>query len=333
MMNKKPKTALAKLLDNIKQVEEIELPVTENAHYTLPNKREQETKSPSSFWIKDESVNEPLSLVYLNPEECKPWRFADRPEDEMGDIAELARSIKEHGQQEPVLVRPTESTNQKRFEVIFGNRRWRACQHANITMLAIVKSVSDQEAALYQKEENEQRKDLSDYARAKSYKAQLEFGVFSSEAEMSLSLNISRKTLNDLMAFIRVPAELVAAIPNFKHLSRAMAVQLSILAKDATNLEKLIKLGPKIGNHSITTSNLEKYLIGEDIPKKSSAKVVDITDRKGNSLFNMSENPHGLLTIKIHRHLSGKYQIDSLKEMLYNYLVDSKTEGYEIDET
>ena len=51
-----------------------------------------------------------------------------------------------------------------KYEVIFGERRWRACQLANVPFKAIVRDLTDSEAALLQIVENEQRQDLSEYA-------------------------------------------------------------------------------------------------------------------------------------------------------------------------
>jgi len=113
-----------------------------------------------------------VTLKYLDVNHCRPWMFADRPENEMGDINSLSESIKITGQQEPILVRPTDNEKKEQYEIIFGHRRWRACKKIGTKVLAIIKAVTDREASLFQKEENENRKDLSDFAKAKSFKAQ-----------------------------------------------------------------------------------------------------------------------------------------------------------------
>lgn len=319
MTTKKPKTALAKLLDNIKQIDQVEggevgrLDAETLQHSTQPPPVNQLSNA------EDPNLRN-MRLEYIDPQLCKPWQFADRPEDEMGDIDQLAHSIKTVGQQEPVLVRPKNTYNSISYEVIFGNRRWRAAKIAKVKLLAIVKEVSDQDAALYQKEENEERKDLSDLARAKSYKAQMDAQVFASEVDLSKKLSISRKTLNDIMAFIRIPEELAAAIPNYKFLSRAMAVKLAMLSKDKSILPRLMELSPKIGGKSINTSNIEKFVYQQETLEKEPVDKTQINDQKGNKLFVVKTNAQGQTTIQINKTLNGKYSPTQLQELIYHYL-------------
>jgi ParB family chromosome partitioning protein len=322
MTTKKPRTALAKLLDNLKQVddpvwptESVELVETPELVFTSVNAQlKREPEQPSD-----------LSLIWIDPEQCRPWRFADRPDDEMGDLQQLAESIAQHGQQEPILVRPLLGDQHCDYEIIFGNRRWRACQHAKIKLLAQVRQLTDQQAALCQKEENEQREDLSDYAKAKSYQRQLENGIFTSEADLSKGLNISRKTLNDIMAFVRVPKELRLAIPDYKHISRALAVKLAALSREKTDYIKLLKLAPRIGKQ-INTSNIEKWLAGAKTANTAVASV-NVLDNKGQPMFQMLEQVRGGLMLKIHKRYASRCSIQELQTWLTDYLSEEQPTG------
>jgi ParB family chromosome partitioning protein len=329
MSTVKPKTALARLLDNVSgmnidgaisggdvgiaQMEE------ETVLPTVPSKETQSILAPESNAIK---------IQYVDTALCQPWAFADRPEDEMGDIDALANSIKEYGQQEPILLSPINSKTNIKYEVIFGNRRWRACKRVGLSVLAIIKLTSDQEAAVYQKEENENRKDISDLARAKSLKAQLEAGIFKNELELSKALGLSRQTLNDIMAFIRIPDALINAIPNFKNLSRKTAVRLSTLAKDPQTIEGLIQLGTKIGAKEITAINLDASLYKVLNPSlhtpKHSEDIFDVTDSAGKKMFYIKNSFSSDTTIKIAKRLNGTYDVNALKEVIYQYLANSK---------
>lgn len=326
MTSKKPRTALAKLLDSMREMDQ-----PQGSAVAIPTIREPQSSislvDSSSMWndLSDlETTPEPeVCIKYLDPNDCQPWQFADRPEDEMGDIDELSLSLKNVGQQEPILVRPKVDSSVIRYEIIFGNRRWRAAKLAKIKLFAIVKQVSDQDAALFQMEENESRKDLSDLARAKSYKAQLDAGIFPSESELSKKLSLSRKTLNDIMSFIRIPEELAIAIPNFKHISRAMAVKLAVLAKDKAVLKKLISLAPKIGMKTINPHNVVNHLNSTKVTQKSMVKHEVIKNDKGNILFSVSIKENEQTLIKISAKYSHHSKIDKLKRIIHDYLAQS----------
>src|SRR5690606_14860362 len=77
----------------------------------------------------------PIELISPNPR--NPRRsFGD------ADLADLAQSIREHGLVQPVVVRPAKQEGQ--FELIAGERRWRAAQKAGLTQVpAIVRDVDD----------------------------------------------------------------------------------------------------------------------------------------------------------------------------------------------
>ena len=167
-----------------------------------------------------------------------------------------------------------------------------------MTLLAIKKTVSDKEAALFQKEENENRVNLSDYARSLSLKKQLDSNIFESEAELSKFLNISRKTLNDIFAYTRIPTEVLNAIPNVHQISRNTAVKIATLAKNKQYCERLIELGPKIGNKSISANNLQAAVLSEPTGRGRS-EVFSIHNDQDRLVAKLKKMPNGNVTINI----------------------------------
>ncbi|MEP5729920.1 MAG: plasmid partitioning protein RepB [Sulfitobacter sp.] len=88
----------------------------------------------------------------------------DGPKDRLSftdaDIATLAESIKTHGQQVPIMVRPIVD-KPGHYKIVYGRRRLRALQSLGIPAKALVRSLSDEEAILAQGQENSQRLDPS----------------------------------------------------------------------------------------------------------------------------------------------------------------------------
>ena len=84
-------------------------------------------------------------------------------------LAELADSIREQGVMQPILVRPVDGA---RFEIIAGERRWRAAQQAGLREVpALVKTVPDQAALALALIENIQREDLNPLEEAQGLEA------------------------------------------------------------------------------------------------------------------------------------------------------------------
>lgn len=88
----------------------------------------------------------------------------DGPKDRLpftdADVAALADSIRQHGQQVPILVRPLPD-RPGHYRIVYGRRRLRALRLLGIAAKALVRSVSDDEAVLAQGQENAQRLDPS----------------------------------------------------------------------------------------------------------------------------------------------------------------------------
>jgi ParB family chromosome partitioning protein len=91
-------------------------------------------------------------------------------------LEELGQSIREHGVMQPVLVRPVDGG---RFEIIAGERRWRAAQRAGLKEIpALVKAVPDQSALALALIENIQREDLNPLEQANGLQRLVdEFGL------------------------------------------------------------------------------------------------------------------------------------------------------------
>ncbi len=148
-----------------------------------------------------------------------PWGPQDRLEltavntaDE--DVQDLAESIKNSGQQVPVLLRPAEHRDGK-FEVIYGRRRILACQQLDVPVKALIRTLDDSEALIAKGLENASRQDLSFYERARFAKAILDQGYSREQAQQSLT--ISKNTLSQLERVARLVPDLVGVTIGAAH--------------------------------------------------------------------------------------------------------------------
>ena len=114
-------------------------------------------------------------------------------------LQELANSIKAQGVMQPIVIRPI---TQDKYEIIAGERRWRACQIAGIeTIPALIKAVSDEAAIAMSLIENVQRENLNPIEEAMALKRlQDEFEL--TQQEVADAVGKSRTSVTNLMRLI-----------------------------------------------------------------------------------------------------------------------------------
>jgi ParB family chromosome partitioning protein len=124
----------------------------------------------------DDDEGQRESLQMLPVDRLRPGKYQPRTRMDAASLAELALSIKEQGVMQPILVRPVDGA---RFEIVAGERRWRAAQQAGLREVpALVRSVPDQAALAVALIENIQREDLNPLEEAKGLERLIdEFGL------------------------------------------------------------------------------------------------------------------------------------------------------------
>ena len=146
----------------------------------------------------------PIEFLKANPR--NPRRsFVD------AELNELAASIKEHGVIQPIVVRQLKGTTD-RFEIIAGERRWRASQRAGLHEVPIVQiEVSDTDALEIMIIENVQREDLNAMEEALGYHA-LADEFKRSQEEIAKIVGKSRSHVANMMRLTKLPEEVQAYI-------------------------------------------------------------------------------------------------------------------------
>jgi ParB family chromosome partitioning protein len=118
-------------------------------------------------------------------------------------IEELAASIREHGVLQPIVVRPVEDG----FEVVAGERRWRAARAAGLDAVpAVVRELSDREAAVLALVENLQREDLPFFEEAEGYRRLLEEFRLSQE-DLARELGRSQPAIANKLRLLKLEPE------------------------------------------------------------------------------------------------------------------------------
>jgi ParB family chromosome partitioning protein len=151
------------------------------------------------------------SAVELDPELIEPSFISDRlSRDEDGFFMALVESIRTHGQQVPVLVRPCPD-KPGRYQVAYGHRRIRAAKVLGQKVRALIRELSDPELVIAQGKENSERKDLSFIERAVFARHLEERGFDRSTIIAALSVD-KAEVARFLSVAHSVPVQLVLAI-------------------------------------------------------------------------------------------------------------------------
>ena len=146
---------------------------------------------------------EPKTLLYCGIEEIIPNRSQPRKHFDESKLQELAESIKEKGILEPLLVRRTDQG----YELIVGERRWRAAQKAGLKEVPVmVKEADRREVLEISLIENLQREDLNPIEAAESFKHLLEeFNI--RQEDLSQRIGKDRTTITNTLRLLKLPLE------------------------------------------------------------------------------------------------------------------------------
>ena len=142
-----------------------------------------------------------LPIDFLIANRANPRREFDQSQ-----LDELANSIREKGVMQPLLVRPTTDPNQ--FEIIAGERRWRASQLAGLSEVPVlIREVDDKEALELAIIENVQRSDLNPIEEAQGYQALIDrFGR--TQQDIADVVGKSRPHIANMLRLLALPEDM-----------------------------------------------------------------------------------------------------------------------------
>jgi ParB family transcriptional regulator, chromosome partitioning protein len=139
----------------------------------------------------------PIELLRRNPDQPRRTFAED-------DLEELAASIREHGVLQPILVRPAPGAPGE-FQIVAGERRWRAAQRARLhTVPVVVRTLDDAEVAEISVVENVQRADLNPLEEANGYRVLLDRFGRTQEA-IAKTVGKSRSHVANMLRLLNLP--------------------------------------------------------------------------------------------------------------------------------
>lgn len=202
----------------------------------------------------NENATDNDGVVTLRLTEIEPNRNQPRTNFDEEALAELADSIAKHGLIQPIVVRPTSSGT---YQIVAGERRWRACRMAELTEVpVIIKELDDQKYFEIALIENLQREDLNAVEEAKGYRTLIDsYGL--TQEQVADSVGKSRSAVTNALRLLKLDN---AALDALKNGEITAGHARAILAADndelAANMLKAAKDGASVRElESMTKAN------------------------------------------------------------------------------
>jgi ParB family transcriptional regulator, chromosome partitioning protein len=229
----------------------------------------------------------PIELVHRNPDQPRQ----SFPE---AEIQELEASIRDKGVLQPILVRPS-ANSPGEYEIVAGERRWRASQRAGLTSIpALVRTLDDSRALEIAIVENVQREDLNAMEEARAYRALLDrFGYTQDKA--AAAVGKSRSHVANMMRLLLLPdgvqelvvggqltaghARALLSAENPQRIAE-MAVQKELSVREVEQLMRKGSAAPRKASGPRKTKDADTAALEADL-EEALGLTVDIADRGG----------------------------------------------------
>ena len=143
-------------------------------------------------------------LVYIGVDQLQPGKFQPRKNFAESELVALAASVEKSGILQPLLVRPI-AGKKHQFEIIAGERRWRAAQKAKLHQVpTLVQDINDVTALEIGIIENVQRSDLNPIEEAEGYQRLIDDFAYT-QAELAETIGKSRSHIANLLRLTAAP--------------------------------------------------------------------------------------------------------------------------------
>lgn len=208
-----------------------------------------------------EGAEKANSLMELDVKKIRSGHYQPRKSFEESELGELAASIAQNGVMQPIIVRPVEAEGDVKYEIIAGERRWRASKRIGLDSVpAIIREMSDQQALELALVENVQREDLSALEEAAGYNQLIEEFNYTQE-QLAGAVGKSRSHIANLLRLLGLPDDIKLLLKAGK-LTMGHARAL-MAAENASELAK------QVVAKNLNVRQTERLVKGESEPTKA----------------------------------------------------------------
>ena len=246
-----------------------------------------------------------------------PNPFQTRSQMKEGQLAELAASISANGVVQPILVRPVGGG---RFQLIAGERRWRASKLAGkLTIPSILRQVSDEQAMEITIVENLQREDLNPMEQARAFE-RLSREFHMTQEQMAVRTGKDRASVANFLRLLRLPSTVQARVEtgelSFGHARTLLAFE---------HAEEMEKAAQRIVALSLSVRQTETYVQGLIHPERAPKKQPKPEPPVDPNVREVQERLQRSLGLKVHiedRNGRGRVIIEYAKLEDFDTLLD-----------
>lgn len=261
--------------------------------------------------IEENTYSEKDSVKYIKIHDIMPNLNQPRKVFNEEKIEELAASIKEHGIIQPIVVRK----HKKGYEIVAGERRWRAAMKAELSQIpCLVRDLDDEQNMLIAIIENMQREDLNPVEEAEGLRQMTDtFGM--TQEQVSKSVGKSRPYITNSMRLLKLPDYIKVSLSKGEITAGHGRTLVTVSDEDERK-----KLWNKIVTEGLSVREAENLVSKETkkTKRKSAAR------KKDPNVARVEEELKGILGTKVNINRSGNkgkieiefYSGDELERLL-----------------
>jgi ParB family chromosome partitioning protein len=232
----------------------------------------------------EKTLAEGQAVVDLEASAIDPSFVQDRME---GDIDGLLTSIREQGQQVPILVRP-HPEQPGRYQVAFGHRRLRALKELGLPVKAVVRKLSDDQLVIAQGQENSEREDLTFIEKAR-FAARLS-ERFSRDVVGS-ALSVDKTNLSKMLTLVgNLPDGLIDAIGAAPGVGRPSWQQMADFIATASDPSSVVEFAKSNGVRDLSSADRFKAILAMKSTKRSRVLPQLMSTSAGGRLAQVTQN-------------------------------------------
>ena len=282
----------------------------------IPNSLGSDTSKGSKSDLKSNTGEHKEGEVLVNITRVEPNREQPRKNFDEDSLEELAESIKQFGLLQPILVQD----RKEYYEIIAGERRWRAAKKAGLKEIpVIIKNLTEQEIVEISLIENIQREDLNPIEEAQAYKRLLtEFNL--KQDEVADRVSKSRTAVTNSMRLLKLCDEVQQMIINDMISTGHARALISI-----EDPEQQYTIAQKIFDEKMSVRDVEKLV--KNLGKPEKAKKLAVQDKSLEIVYqNIEEKLKQKLSTKVlispKGNGSGKIEIEFYSHEDLDKLID-----------